>query len=533
VQRWRTPSSDRLATTALTGAGVALAIAVLTIGRSAPNVRVWLPDFAVGAVYITAGALVAARCRPVGILLLATGDAWFIDTLTRSFEFLHRGPLVHLLLAYPAWRPAGRLRRYTVAVGYVAATFWPLWADVGVAIALAIVIAVLAMWPDASARTRPDRWLAGAAAGVFAATVVVGTVLLETAGPGYRMPIVHTYELALGSIAVALAGGVIARRATTIPDLVVDLGESRSSSLQDAFAHALGDPTLQLGYWAADPATGAGTYVAPGGHALVLPDGDAGMRATYVDRGTEPLAVLVHDAAILDDASVVESVAAATRLHEINDELVQDVHRRVDELVASRRRLVVAGDRARRRLQQRLDATVSRRVADIEAKMRAMAERHGSTADELWLALEHLTRTREDLEQIGNGLHPRELDRGLRPAVDVLTAGCPLPVTVDDDDEGADVFGEVAVTAYFVCAEALTNAVKHSGADEVSITIRRLGRCMRVAIRDDGMGGADPRGSGLRGLADRVDAFGGRLEVSSGPDGTTICADLPLGARQP
>ncbi|HSJ91626.1 MAG TPA: ATP-binding protein [Ilumatobacter sp.] len=533
MRRWPTPSSDRSATTVLIGAGVASGIGVLTIGRPASDVRVWLPDFAVGAVYITAGALVAGRCRPVGMLLLATGDAWFIDTLTRSFEFLHRGPLVHLLLAYPAWRPAGRLRIYAVAVGYVAATFWPLWSDVGVAIALAIVIAVLAMWPDDSARTRHDHWLAGAAAGVFAAVIVVGAIVLRTAGPGYRAPIVHAYELALGSIAVVLAGGAIARRATTIPDLVVELGESRSSGLRDAFAQALGDPTLQLGFWAVDPVTGAGCYTAPGGHALVLPARDAGMRATYVDRGTEPLAVLVHDAAILDDASVVERVAAATRMHDVNDELAQDVRRRVDELAASRRRLVVAGDRARHRLQQRLDAAVSRRVADIEERMRAMAEQHGSTADELWLALEHLARTREDLEQIGNGLHPRALDRGLRAAVDVLAAGCPLPVTVDDDDDEADVSGEVAVTAYFVCAEALTNAVKHSGANELSITIRRLGRCVRVAVRDHGVGGADPRGSGLRGLADRVDAFGGRLEVSSGPDGTTICADLPLGARQP
>jgi signal transduction histidine kinase len=138
--------------------------------------------------------------------------------------------------------------------------------------------------------------------------------------------------------------------------------------------------------------------------------------------------------------------------------------------------------------------------------------------------------TLTDLCQIARGLHPRELDGGLPHALASLAERCPVRVELR---AGAvpSAPEEIAAAAYFVCAEALANVAKHAGASSVHLEVVECAGALRVDVTDDGTGGADPsRGSGLRGLIDRVEALGGTLTVSS-PEGggTRLAAELPLG----
>jgi PAS domain S-box-containing protein len=203
-----------------------------------------------------------------------------------------------------------------------------------------------------------------------------------------------------------------------------------------------------------------------------------------------------------------------------------------NELAASRVRIVEASDAERRRLernlhdgaQQRLVATslavrlAARRVSD--PSVRSMLDGAG---DELALAL-------EELRELARGLHPAVLtDHGLRAAIEAVADRAPLPVDVDvPPDERLPETVEAA--AYFVVCEALTNVAKYAKASEARVKVERRDGLAEVEVVDDGCGGANARaGSGLRGLADRVEALGGRLEVTSpSGEGTTVRAQLPV-----
>ena len=145
----------------------------------------------------------------------------------------------------------------------------------------------------------------------------------------------------------------------------------------------------------------------------------------------------------------------------------------------------------------------------------------------------HLVLTVADLNQLAQGLHPRELDDGLHAALAALAERSPVPVDLDVRVDGLPSSDVVAAT-YYVCAEALANVAKHAGASTVAVSVeRRNSRHLSVAVTDDGAGGADPaNGSGLRGLTDRVEALGGTLTIAS-PEGagTRLTAELPLGRQ--
>jgi signal transduction histidine kinase len=159
-----------------------------------------------------------------------------------------------------------------------------------------------------------------------------------------------------------------------------------------------------------------------------------------------------------------------------------------------------------------------------------MLERAGPLASG---AREQLARLREDLSRLASGLHPRVLSElGLRQAIDTLADGMSIPVAVEI---GFEVPPDLQLVTYFVCAEALANVAKHAAASRASIVVRRDGDRAVVEIEDDGAGGADlALGSGLRGLADRVETLGGTLGIrSDGGRGTRLTAELPLGGEAP
>jgi hypothetical protein len=262
VRRWRAFSADT-ARYGLLAAGGVLGVATLMFGRRGAGASVWLPDVVVGVVVVVAGGFVVGRRRTVGVLLLLTGCGWFVDTLTVWFEFLHRGPLVHLLLVLPARRRLDRFRWYAVGVGYVAAALWPLWADPGVAAGLAVMIGAVGLRTSPRIATRADRWAAAVAVMLFGGVVLSGAIVLTFGGSQLRTPMVHAYELVVVAIVVIVFGSTVGRPMAAVSDLVVDLGETRSTALRDAFADALGDPTLQLGHWTPSTANTSGGATSP------------------------------------------------------------------------------------------------------------------------------------------------------------------------------------------------------------------------------------------------------------------------------
>jgi signal transduction histidine kinase len=234
---------------------------------------------------------------------------------------------------------------------------------------------------------------------------------------------------------------------------------------------------------------------------------------------------------VLEDPGLLEAVTAAAQLAAANARLRAEVRARVEELAASRRRILAAGDEERRRLEHRLHEGAEARLRELAATLRrgrgsAAGEQ---TRDQLAHAEEQLGYTLEELGRLAHGLHPRVLaEHGLADALAVLARDLPLPIEIKVT--GSQLPERVAAAAYFVCAEALANTAKHAAAARAAVAVRASEDRVRIEITDDGVGGADPaRGSGLRGLADRVETLGGTLQVESVPGrGTHLAAEIPL-----
>jgi PAS domain S-box-containing protein len=201
-----------------------------------------------------------------------------------------------------------------------------------------------------------------------------------------------------------------------------------------------------------------------------------------------------------------------------------------EELAASRARIVAAGDAERRRLERNLHDGAQQRLVSLALMLRLAARRHPEDAD-LARAGEELTFALQELRELARGIHPAVLtERGLEPAVRALADRAPLPVELEVAIGGQRLPGPVEAAAYYVVSEALTNVAKYAGASLVRVTIDRVDGRARLVVSDDGIGGAHPDGgSGLRGLADRVESLDGRLTIDSPLGaGTTLRAELPL-----
>lgn len=489
----------------------------------------WLPDLITGWALIACG-LAGWSARPgswSGLLMAATGLAWFAGNFSGAAVYLHRGPLVHLVLTYPGARPAPRLARVAVVVGYAAALVAPVWrsevATIGLS-ALSVAVAVRVHTRAVGRERRASRYALRATA--FLAVVLAGTAGARLAAQTQVVTdaTLLAYEAALCMLGAVLLAGLTRApwEGAAVTDLVVELGEARSGSLRDALAGALGDPSLEVGYWLGDG------YVDADGRPLVLPASGSQRRVTAVERDGEPIAVLVHDPAVLDDPGLSHALVAAARLAASNARLQAEVRAQLGELRVSRRRLVRAGDEERRRLERRLRQTVERRLIEL-ARLFDGARSRGGRAVRLQPAQEQLARTLAELGELAAGLHPGGRDEGrLSGALASLAARSPVPVALSVPD--SRVPEEIATAAYFVCSEAIANAIKYAGASQMAIAVTVGVAGVRLVVRDDGVGGADPAdGTGLRGLADRLEALGGTLRVDSPPgQGTRVIAELPL-----
>jgi len=408
-------------------------------------------------------------------------------------------------------------------------------AETGLVLLLvALLIVVLARrWGRASPRLRvaiaPVLWAGAAGFGFLLLTLADDTV----GNPLGDIPMA-LLDLVLAGVAVGFLVGLLRARLAraAVAELVVELGETAApGDLRDALARALRDPSLALAYWLPD----GNRYVDVDGRPFELP-ADSECRAVSVaERDGRKIAALVHDPALGEEPQLVQSVCAAAALALENERLQAELRARLEELRASRARIVDAADQARRRIERNLHDGTQQRLVSIsmalglaQAKLQSDPAAAGAVFGE---ARQGLSTALEELRELSHGIHPAILtERGLIAALDELTlrAAIPVELAVADTDRLPE---QVEAAAYYVVSEALANVAKHAHATIARVRVQPAGGKVVIEVADDGIGGADAsRGSGLRGLTDRVEALGGRLWLSTPPgQGTIVSAEIPCG----
>jgi signal transduction histidine kinase len=314
-----------------------------------------------------------------------------------------------------------------------------------------------------------------------------------------------------------------------VANLVVELGRGVPvGGLRDVLSRALGDPSLELAF--ASP-TGSG-YVDASGQPVELPVGDPSRTVTRLEREDELLGILIHDPAIeAEDPGLVAAVGNAARLALENERLAAEVRAQLEEVRASRTRIVEAADAERRRVERDLHDGAQQRLVALALRLQVASKATPEASDLLEEATGELQTAIDEVRGLARGIHPTILtETGLRAAVDALAERTPLQVTVDIPERRFDP--QVEATAYFVVTEALTNIARHARASDARVSAVEASGRLLVTVEDDGRGGADPSvGSGLRGLSDRLAAIDGRLTITTPQGGgTSVRAELPLEA---
>jgi signal transduction histidine kinase len=309
-----------------------------------------------------------------------------------------------------------------------------------------------------------------------------------------------------------------------IPDL------AQPEVVQSSLREILDDPTLEIFWWDWERELYVDVHGEPALQELF------GRVLTLVDYDTRKVGAIAHDPRLLERPEFLESFVPTMRIAMERDRLHRDLIRKIDELKASRARLVKVADEERRRLERNLHDGAQQRLTVVLLALRRLEQR---VADDAELATIVTTARQElqdaiaELRELARGLHPPRLAQyGLAAAVRAASLRSSIPIELDlrFDDE---LPHEVAVGAYYVCAEAVTNTVKHAQATKVWICIEQDDGVLRVDVRDDGIGGAcidcKPESSGLGGLVDRVEALEGTVEVVS-PEGkgTRLIATFPV-----
>jgi signal transduction histidine kinase len=577
-------TGDRLLGVAGFLAGLAAAAAIAVGGYPVP-VDVLVPavllNVAVGWSFVGIG-LVARRRRPEsrsGVLMCAVGFAWLLHTVgavdaPAAFvvgavtKTMYLGVLVHLLVTFPTGRTTTVRQRLLVGLGYLltappGALYLALMAPSGgcwscpvnvveiqppsaapdqetttvllvvvlggIALLVVLLGLLVARWLQAgSARRRelaPAVW--GGAAIVTTTVVQYGAAAVGAAASVQAALAWSTESVLIVWPAALLLGLVRARleRAAAGPLLVAFDGGPEQ--VQAAVAAALHDPTAELAF--RDPERGGfvdahGAPVEPGG----------GRDVAVIEHGDRPIAVVVHSSPDPDlVAAVVASVGPAVE----NQRLHAVARAQLAEVTASRRRIVEAADAERRRLERNLHDGAQQRLLSVVLAVRLARNqlRRGSSDDSAALIAEAAAELEiglEELRDLARGTYPAVLaEAGLGDALRVLAERAPLLVDLTGDTVGR-LAAPVELACWFTVSELLTNAAMHAGASRVVVDLRADDRQVVLQVRYDGVGGADPHGSGLRGLADRVASAGGVFTVHSPHGGgTTAIATFPVTPR--
>jgi signal transduction histidine kinase len=555
----------------LTAAGV-VGLAMTGEDLEQPGLRAALLDW-VSLPYILSG-LIAWRRRPesrFGPLLIVAGFALALTTLQwarwplayTAGSLLDLVPAViftHVFLAFPTGRLERRPERVLITIGYVAA--------------LAGSAAVLLLGgfdPRDLLAVVPDQGRAETVQNVqlvtLAAVCLAGVAFLvarrREAGHLPRRPlalVVESFAVALLAFAVLLVAGSFglpgfaqlrlvtfgvlglaplafllalldARLARSgVAGLLVELRADPAPDLRDALATAIRDPSLALAYWLPK----YGRWAGEDGRPVPVPDADPRRATTLIDRDGEHVAALLYDRRLEDERELIAAVSAAADFALENGRLQAELRARLKELHGSRARVLEAGQRERQRLERNLHDGAQQRLVALRLELAGLASRLGDDpearlrvdriSDEVAVSL-------DELRDLARGLHPAVLSgHGLAVALESLAARAPVPVQLRMDV--AERMPEaVEVTAYYVVSESLANAGKHARATCVTVDVAGEDAVLVVQVADDGVGGADTeKGTGLRGLADRVEALDGRLRVwTPMGGGTRVRAEIPCG----
>jgi signal transduction histidine kinase len=324
-----------------------------------------------------------------------------------------------------------------------------------------------------------------------------------------------------------LLGLVRARLAKAgVADLAVELGRGVPlGGLEAALARALGDPSLVLAF----PAPSGDGLVRADGRPVDAPQASARRATRRIERDGDLLAVLDYDPAIeREDPGRVDAVESVARLALANERLAAQVRAQLEEVRASRLRIVEAADAERLRIERDLHDGAQQRLVALALRLdqeRGQAARQDALIE---MARAELLAAIADVRDLARGIRPPILrEAGVGAAIEALAERTPFPVQIDATPER--FAPEVEATAYFVVAESLTNIARYANATAARVSMHAEDGQLEVRVSDDGRGGADAAGgTGLRGLTDRLAALGGELTVTSAPGaGTTIVARLP------
>jgi signal transduction histidine kinase len=559
-----------------TAGALVFALVTTLVGESqgAPT-RFLLLDGAGGLLFIVSG-LAVWSARPdlrTGPLLLGSAMLWFVGSyapttlmpaslLGFAFERYYDVVLAFLVLTFPRaplrgaravvlgvlagaflLRTAARLLVGCTCTGenpfalgtddrlFDRSQLVTSWVVVGAAVA----VAVLAMNRLITSSRVAKRYLApvvlsGSVAALVAAYdalelawfVQTGDLLVDLGEPGNEI-LAWSVIAAVGLVPLGFLVGALQRPGTqgAIAQMAVDLDRGTDpEQLRDALRHALGDPTLQL--YLGD--VGLADLGVQTGRVSTVLEGDHG-----------PMAVLTHDPILREDPGLVAAAVAVLRLAVENERLGQVVRDQLEEVRASRTRLIEAAEDERRRIVRDLHDGAQQRLIAVALSLQQVREAtrridpgslHAHLVED---AMTDLVGAVDELRRLARGIHPAILtEEGLLPAVAGLARRSPVPVNVEVET-GGRLPPVVEATAYFIVAEALTNVVRHSDARSAVVHIARSGGLLDVEVHDDGAGGAEgSRGSGLQGMADRLDALAGSLVVDSPVGGGTwLKATIP------
>jgi signal transduction histidine kinase len=540
--------------------------AVLVV--SGPVEPAWLVALfpTVAVVYVTTGAVAWVR-RPsnrMGLLLVGGGVAFLLAGLANTdipgliavghvLATALLAVIVHMLLAFPSGRLRNRWSWVVAVAAYVVAIVLqaPLYlfrpqdapydvlelaarpdlANIGMLvqrwIGLLVMLATAATLTLRLRAARPSRrrvlaplYVYGSAAVLFVPlSVNVMAPVLDLSPITVLVGQFVALALVPVAFAAALFRGGFARTAE-VEELGAWLGahEVGRPAIRDALRAALGDRSVDLAFTSAD---GAG-YVDAHGRTVELPAVGTSRAAVEVEVGGRRVGVIVYDATLIAEPEVPRAAGRVVAIAVDREQLTAQLRASQEALRDSRRRIVEAGDRERRRIAQDLhDGLQSRLVLLAVEATRAGAK---SVSVGIRTAIDELRALVHDV------MPPLLIEDGLYAATEDLVDRLPVPTSLVLPEGEARLPAPLERTAYFVVAEALTNAVKHSLAGEVAVRLDLVHGILRIEVVDDGVGGATQGGRGLRGVADRVDAFGGRFTLDSPPGGgTRVVAEVPCG----
>ena len=510
------------------------------------------PESRFGPLMVTAGVV----CFLV-TLSWTTSDVSY--TLGQTLDKLPAVVFLHVFLAFPSGRLSGRFEKLLVAsayataislelvrmaigdygthnlVGFVSApTAFNVVKDIQLLLLSGYCLAGVGILAVRRRREgRPLRRSLTALIDAFAVGLLMMAVffLANVVDAPAVQQLRWVLFLILGLAPVLFLVGIIYARLarSAVGELFVELrADLAPSALRDAFARALRDPSLTLAYWLPE----FGSWSDAEGRGVRLPEPESGRAVTLIDGDGGRMAALLHDPALEDEPELLAAVGAAAAIALENGRLHAEQRAHLEELKGSRSRVIEAGQRERQRLERNLHDGAQQRLIALSLELSLLERQVAGDHDarnRLDRARGEIAVTLEELRSVARGLHPAVLSgHGLEVALQSIAAKATVSVRLNVSLERR-LPEQIEVAAYYVVSEALANIGKHARAASAGIDVKKQDGVLVVEVADDGIGGADTeKGSGLRGLADRVEALGGKLRVWSPPGGgTRLRAEMP------